>query len=65
MKKTRWFSADVKPVRVGLYECRRYRNSAEILLWNGKDWSYPWGQVWACMTIESGDKWRGLAEPPK
>jgi hypothetical protein len=61
MKMTAWFPASVKPVRIGLYECRRGQDP-EMLLWNGKDWFYPMGQVWACMTDAAGDKWRGLTE---
>jgi hypothetical protein len=75
MKKTDWYTADVDPVRPGLYEVKRYgvhpKASQIMLRWDGADWSYeyPVGHSYAgdfaLMLGSSGDKWRGLTAPSK
>lgn len=69
MNKTRWFSADVAPIRSGWYECNRLegaRRVIRLLEWNGNVWKYgedsgrnrPGEQ--AKMVDSNFDKWRGI-----
>ena len=74
MKKTRWFSARVKPVRVGLYEVNRPGVCPDypvrtFLQWHGTRWSHTQhsskGQFpYTNASMWHPDKWRGLAEKP-
>lgn len=61
MKKTEWFPADVKPVRIGLYETKGYLLT-NMRLWTGLEWITPHGRV-ECVIQER--EWRGLAEKPE
>lgn len=66
MRKTPWFPATIKPVRVGLYMCRRlgcYSLGDEMLLWDGEIWRYPMRS--GCMaTMSPEHKWLGLTRQP-
>lgn len=77
MKKTPWFCASVKPVRVGYYEVKRYKIGRTFpgrttLLWSGSSWQhtehssagmFPGSR--AEMSKHDGDKWRGLLKEAK
>lgn len=74
MRKTKWYPASLKPVRVGYYETMRYEVAYEAeglhkLYWNGTHWEYAYNVYfcrkgdYACMIASAGDKWRGLTEP--
>ena len=61
---TRWFQPDVKPVRVGMYECKRCVEMGRpetLHYWSGRRWYMARNDL-------IGDlvpfKWRGLAFPP-
>ena len=59
MKLTPWYPPEVKPVRVGWYDCEVCTENRH--LWDGWCWKsskYSHGQL----TV--GFRWRGLAEPP-
>jgi len=70
-KLTPWFSGDVKPARVGVYERIPTPETYPYAYWNGR--------VWMCSAIterdaknhrdisssHQHDKWRGLASNPK
>lgn len=69
-KLTDWFPADVKPMRVGVYECKR---SAYSVL---KHWNGVWFGAWGVSaddaydrkeqkSVSQDEEWRGLAQPPK
>lgn len=73
MNKTWWFSADVKPIHVGLYECHRREfgeMTTRMLHWNGGFWEFVDGDTpyackpgcYAAMEATDDDKWRGLTE---
>jgi hypothetical protein len=40
MKKTPWFSNDVLPVRIGVYEIEYWSNRAEYQFWDGSGWIF-------------------------
>jgi hypothetical protein len=63
---TPWFSAEVKPARIGLYEVRypEYPNEQRFRLWTGHEWKSEAGYG-TLFGMAFGDKWRGLAEQPK
>lgn len=71
-KLTPWFPADVKPVRVGVYETRDVSvYGSKYQCWNGKWWgcySFDVKKAYkdrrgksCCQCVE----WRGLAVQPK
>jgi hypothetical protein len=71
MKKTEWFPANVKPVRVGVY---RVEKSFGVVWahWNGKSWSHgctqrnvPADVAWFYDQAYPVIEWRGLAEKPE
>ena len=68
MKKTEWFPACIKPVRVGEYEVNRPCMPSERwaqcrMFWNGNRWQYPDRGYTDFGTVhESGGEWRGLTE---
>lgn len=76
MKRTPWFPAEVRPVHEGFYEVKRglhvhnvYPKNS-ILKFDGYEWRHTehssnglFVDGFAQMSV--GDKWRGLAEPPK
>jgi len=73
---TDWYPSDVKPVRVGIYECNRLEYGSQrvkrFLYWNGARWFYnaptdacPFAGGCAGMIRSDGDKWRGLTEQAK
>jgi hypothetical protein len=56
VKKTKWFPANVKPVRVGWYQvkCDMGFTCGGMHFWNGKYWQVPlWGE---CSAVP----WRGI-----
>jgi hypothetical protein len=61
---TDWFTAEVKPVHVGVYECQSFdaRKSAFQGIWNGEHWclfEFPH------MPFKHQRRlWRGLAKEP-
>jgi hypothetical protein len=71
MKLTEWYPADVKPVRVGVYQ--KYCGFGQKIgyqRWDGRRWM-AWdinADVAQRETIPAAnfykDKWRGLAEKP-
>jgi hypothetical protein len=70
MKLTPWFSAKVKPVRVGVYEIRMYCLPRWYRRWSGKCWyagssSVDEAAKEAEELLYTVDMWRGLAEEPK
>lgn len=48
MKKTDWYPRDIKPVRVGVYECEwksgRVIGGNWFNYWDGEQWSYGYGR---------------------
>jgi hypothetical protein len=62
MKKTDWYSGDVKPVRKGLYE-RKYSVAQAMLdYWDGQRWRYGQRDMAA---LNQHRAWRGLTAPSK
>jgi hypothetical protein len=64
-KLTPWFPAEVDPVRAGVYEVSQTGRISRAV-WDGVRWKtdgfYGTDNLsWFFW----GDKWRGLAEPPK
>lgn len=71
MKKTRWFTAAVKPVHKGIYEVDR-KDAYPIknwLMWDGKGWTYAYcslpSQQGDFADMSGSNRWRGLAEKPQ
>lgn len=71
LKLTDWFPADVKPVHVGIYECRNHQvqETTFYYYWNGTIWEYG-GQpsihlVFRCKKKSTVQNkiWRGLTAP--
>lgn len=72
-KLTRWFPADVKPVRAGVYQTRKGKELSDwFQFWSGTFWGVSQKSVfdayaeknnpsWGFTTVE----WRGLAKPQK
>jgi len=63
---TRWFSHDVKPIRVGGYEVAApwddFGTSGWVAHWDGHVWRTSQGGV----VLDFQDRiWRGLAKEPK
>jgi hypothetical protein len=56
---TPWFPADVKPARVGNYQCRE--GSQDVWYWDGRVWRSP-NFGWEC--TKQDRQWRGLASDP-
>jgi hypothetical protein len=71
MKKTRWFPAETKPVRPGIYETR-FDAFHGYSFFNGEKWAVQRRSV-AYAIDSSGNieysrqdkRWRGLVEQPK
>lgn len=71
-KLTPWFPGDVKPVRKGLYELRRWvmpklpvGSVCNCAYWNGAEWCFGLDRHARLADVSSADGWRGLAEQPK
>jgi hypothetical protein len=72
-KLTDWFPADVKPVRVGVYQTRQGEEFSDwFQFWNGTFWSESSGYVDGAFRSQGRPsegfnevEWRGLAQPPK
>jgi hypothetical protein len=68
VKRTKWFPACIKPVRVGEYEVKRPCMSGRLwmesrMLWTGNRWEYlDRGYTDFGTVHESGGEWRGLTE---
>lgn len=64
-KKTGWFPAHIKPVRVGWYETRNPFDYAKVSdfrwWWDGVRWTHGPGQAY---TTFQNRTWRGLASDP-
>lgn len=70
MKKTPWFSAEVRPVRRGVYERRFPSGTIKFAKWDGRKWHTGYGvdPLWAASEnnvsgyqCDFGDPdWRGL-----
>jgi hypothetical protein len=69
MKKTKWFPANVKPAREGVYQ-RKYSWGVDYAYFNGRDWgvsedttegAFLWRNTLSAMEC----KWRGLTAPAK
>lgn len=67
---TRWFSASVKPVRVGMYQTMCRHNDAVLWrYWNGEFWGWGyenkrWAYSWRKEPLGTQtDPWRGLTAP--
>jgi hypothetical protein len=62
MKKTDWFPPEIKPVHVGLYQCKYEESGA----WITSSYLWKWdGLVWRFedtnqLCLEQNRKWRGL-----
>jgi hypothetical protein len=78
MDKTPWFPASVKPARVGWYQASYHGYGTYWRYWTGTRWRFGLGPDSCSRPIPDqldkgscefgeviGDKWRGLAEPPK
>ncbi len=66
MRKTKWFPASEKPVRVGWYECRLLPTSHIVARWwNGHSWTLSETCGRSSFGIFYWDKWRGLTEEAK
>jgi hypothetical protein len=69
MKLTPWFPANVKPVRVGVYQVRDTDTLPWYRRWDGAHWHIGAESVRIAaatsMPIDSQLPWRGLAEEPK
>ena len=72
MKTTPWFTGDVKPVRVGLYQRQGTSRGCYLYsYWNGAYWccmatDLSHAQELGRMNVQSmfkSLKWRGLTEP--
>jgi hypothetical protein len=69
---TDWFPADVKPVRIGVYETRDELGALWFNYWTGDRWSWgvtphgiqqgAWPKKTGCASCQYR-KWRGLREP--
>jgi hypothetical protein len=59
MKKTKWFPADIKPVRIGIYEVL---GSNHMWLWDGANWRSSGPSRFLCQG--QWKIWRGLASDP-
>ena len=64
MKLTPWYPAEIKPVRVGYYDCElcHSKGNERRHFWNGTNW-YRDNSLQCNMLTMKG--WRGLAEEPK
>jgi len=69
MKKTKWYPAKIKPVRIGVYE-RRYKNvplSPLFCLWNGRFWcpgsfDKEFAAYYDSPSYTQNLPWRGIAK---
>lgn len=67
---TGWFPADVKPVRIGVYQTRDAEKTV-FQMWDGHAWclmadSVDLAGMWfGYESINSDPTWRGLASPPQ
>ena len=64
-KLTPWFGPEIKPVRIGMYECEmcaKHTPPSNLHYWNGKEWRCSRGDI-----LGRGldlVTWRGLARKP-
>lgn len=72
LKLTPWFSGDVKPAHVGVYERSDARGVTWYSGWNGAWWGAFDGSIeraglWmnGPRSLHQDWRWRGLAEQPK
>ncbi len=72
MKLTPWFPANVKPVRVGVYEIHSNTTTPWYRHWDGLNWCAGERTPWEAGYLEFiplgaafAEPWRGLAEEPK
>lgn len=69
-KLTPWFSGDVKPVHVGVYEREAFKGSCgKYSYWNGRrffigDTSPLHAVKWRSASFNQSARWRGLARRP-
>ena len=71
MEKTKWFPAEIKPKRKGIYEVWSlvFNQCGWFCHWDGKKWGYAYQNInWAYdsrnKTSETQYRhWRGLSEP--
>lgn len=70
MKKTEWFPADVKPVRVGVYQREYWSTCIGFSHWDGERWGAGYDEF-SLAAEHAGTRssfqelrWRGLAEKP-
>lgn len=67
MKLTKWFSANVKPVRTGVYQTQYYAGGG-YSMWNGEKWGSERDSINGAVKnpnyrMAAQDKpWRGLVE---
>ena len=69
-KLTPWLPAHMKPARAGMYELSRWLmpdlpagDVVNCAFWNGYEWRYGIDPA-RKLTLDSTDKWRGLAQDP-
>ena len=63
-KMTPWFPPDIKPVRIGEYECKycvENRNPLSRHYWDGKRWIFSRSNSW----VLNSTIWRGLSRPTR
>jgi hypothetical protein len=72
-KLTKWFHADMKPTRIGVYETKDGgMEGTGFQYWDGKSWQF-WGysaeDAFLCRnkgkSIFQNVQWRGLASDPE
>ena len=62
MKRTRWYPAHIKPVRVGWYELLVRRFLTNQYWWDGAKWKIAPESKFA-LYDQMNFKWRGLTAP--
>jgi len=73
VKKTQWYSGDVKPVRIGVYEVQAAPSGKTVgfKFWNGARWSIFAFEKENAIAFKrhpsgfQGSVWRGLREKAK
>jgi len=71
MKYSKWHSAEVKPVYIGVYEKDYTIEKKVYSYWNGKHWcdaQYSIAEAYKEKIFADwyqDDRWRGLAKKPK
>lgn len=62
MKRTPWYPAHIKPVRVGMYEIKFGGFVFSGYYWNGEKWMVGENSAFALWN-QTQLKWRGLTAP--